>query len=153
MTPVAHGFDLAELSAIHAESFATHWSVQALSDLLATPGTFAHHLDGGFIVVRVVKEEAEILTLAVSRTKRRRGIAANLVRSAAARATQHGAGRLFLEVASRNLAARSLYGGLGFNEVGRRKDYYALGEGKFDDALILRCNLPLRPLGKPSTSG
>jgi len=39
--------------------------------------------------------------------------------------------RLFLEVASANRAAQRLYGGLGFHEVGRRRDYYALGAGKF----------------------
>ena len=155
MTPtlITRGFDLAQLAAIHAESFATPWSVQSLDELLATPGTFAHYLDGGFIVVRVAAEEAEILTLAVSRAKRRRGIGASLVRCAAVHAAQSGAQRLFLEVASGNVAAQSLYGGLGFREVGRRKDYYALGAGKFDDALILRCNLPLPPLGKSSTSG
>jgi len=152
-TLVARDFDLARLAAIHAESFDAPWSAQALAELLATPGTFALHLDGGFIVVRVGADEAEILTLAVSRAKRSSGVGANLVRSAAVHAAQHGAKRLFLEVASANKAAQRLYGGLGFGEVGRRRDYYALGSGKFDDALILRCNLPLPPLGKSSTSG
>ena len=103
--------------------------------------------------MRVAAQEAEILTLAVVLAKRRRGIGANLVRSAATHTQQLGAEQIFLEVASANVAAQRLYGGLGFHEVGRRKDYYALGGGKFDDALILRCNLPLAPLGKSSTSG
>mgnify|MGYP001792715876 CR=1 FL=1 len=155
MTPmlVPRDFDFAQLAAIHADSFDAHWSVQALTELLATPGTFALYVDGGFIVVRVGADEGEILTLAVARTKRRRGNGAKLVRFAAAHAAQRGARRLFLEVAGSNVAAQRLYGGIGFREVGRRKDYYALGEGKFDDALILRCNLPRRPLGKSSTSG
>ena len=155
MTPtlVAGDFDLAQLAAIHAEAFDKAWSVQALAELLDAPATFALHSEGGFIVVRVAAEEAEILTLAVGRAKRRRGIGANLVRCAASYAGQRGAQRLFLEVASGNMAAQGLYGALGFRQVGRRKDYYALGEGKFDDALILRCNLPLPPLGKSSASG
>lgn len=155
MTPtlVTRDFDLANLAAIHAESFDAPWSAQALAELLATPGTFAFYLEGGFIVVRIGADEAEILTLAVSRAKRRRGIGANLVRSAAVHAAQHGAQRLFLEVAAANKAAQGLYCGLGFHEVGRRRDYYALGAGKFDDALILRGNLPLPPLGKSPTSG
>lgn len=155
MTPtlVLRDFDLAQLAAIHAESFDAPWSAQALGELLAAPDTFAFYLDGGFIFVRRIADEAEILTLAIARTKRGRGIGANLVRSAAAHAAQHGAERLFLEVAFANVAAQRLYRGLGFREVGRRKDYYALGAGKFDDALILRCNLPLPPLGKSSTSG
>ena len=155
MTPtlVTRDFDLAKLAAIHAESFDAPWSAQALAELLATPGTFAFYLEGGFIVVRIGADEAEILTLAVSRAKRRRGIGANLVRSAAVHAAQHGAQRLFLEVAAANKAAQGLYCGLGFHEVGRRRDYYALGAGKFDDALLLRGNLPLPPLGKSPTSG
>jgi len=155
MTPtlVARDFDLEHLAAIHAGSFDTPWRAQALGELLATPGTFAFYVEGGFIVVRVGADEAEILTLAVSRAKRRRGIGANLVRTAAVHAAQHGVKRLFLEVASANRAAQRLYGGLGFHEVGRRRDYYALGAGKFDDALILRGNLPLPPLGKSPTSG
>lgn len=155
MTPtlVARDFDLARLAAIHAESFAAPWSAQALAELLATPGTFAFHLDGAFIVVRVAAHEAEILTLVVALAKRRRGIGAKLVRFAATHAQQLGAEQLFLEVASANVAAQRLYGGLGFREVGRRKDYYALGAGKFDDAFILRRNLPLAPLGKSATSG
>ena len=152
-TLVTRDFDLAKLAAIHAESFDAPWSAQALAELLSTPGTFAFYLEGGFIVVRIGADEAEILTLAVSRAKRRRGIGANLVRSAAVHAAQHGAQRLFLEVASANKAAQGLYCGLGFHEVGRRRDYYALGAGKFDDALILRGNLPLPPLGKSPTSG
>lgn len=152
-TLVTRDFDLANLAAIHAESFDAPWSAQALAELLATPGTFAFYLEGGFIVVRIGADEAEILTLAVSRAKRRRGIGANLVRSAAVHAAQHGAQRLFLEVAAANKAAQGLYCGLGFHEVGRRRDYYALGAGKFDDALILRGNLPLPPLGKSPTSG
>jgi ribosomal-protein-alanine N-acetyltransferase len=155
MTPalVARDFDLAQLAAIHAESFAAPWSAPALAELLAAPGTFAFHDDGGFILARLAAEEAEILTLAVARAKRRRGIGANLVRCAATHAAQRGVERLFLEVASANEAAQRLYRGLGFREVGRRKDYYALGAGKFADALILRCNLPLPPLGKSPTSG
>jgi ribosomal-protein-alanine N-acetyltransferase len=155
MTPmlVADDFDFAQLAAIHAESFDKNWSTQALATLLATPGTFALYLDGGFIVVRVAGGEGEILTLAVRPARRRRGVGANLVRSAASHAERRGAGRLFLEVAFGNRAARGLYGSLGFGEVGRRKAYYALGDGKFDDALILRGNLPLPPLGKWPTSG
>lgn len=155
MTPrlVARDCDFAQLAAIHAESFDESWSATALAELVAAPGTFAFYLDDGFIVVRVGADEAEILTLAVVQTKRRRGIGADLVRAAASHAAQLGAERLFLEVGSQNLAAQSLYRGLGFREVGRRKDYYALGAGKFDDALILRGNLPLPPLGKSPTSG
>ncbi|TQF76591.1 ribosomal-protein-alanine acetyltransferase, partial [Elioraea sp. Yellowstone] len=53
--------------------------------------------------------------------------------AAAAEAQARGAGRLFLEVAVGNAAARRLYGRLGFREVGQRRGYYPDGA----DALVL----------------
>ena len=145
--------DLGVLAQIHGQAFAEPWNAQALHDLLETPGSFAFHLEGGFIMVRAAAGEAEILTLAVGPSRRRQGVASALVRAAAEHAGQLGAGRLFLEVAVGNAAARALYTGLGFSEAGRRKGYYVLGQGKFDDALILRSNLPLSPLGDLPISG
>ena len=155
MTPtlVEHERDLAGLAQIHAESFATPWTAAALADLLNTPGTFAFALETGFIIVRTVSAEAEILTLAVRAQHRRAGKATTLVRAAAAHAHALGASNLFLEVGVSNAAARGLYAGLGFVEVGRRKEYYAVAPDKFEDALILRSNLPLSPLGNRPASG
>ena len=145
--------DLTKLAEIHAESFAEPWTAQALGDLLATPGAFAFQLEGGFVLVRAAVGEAEILTLAVRPALRRQGVGAALVRSAAEHAHRLGAAQIFLEVAVGNAAARRLYKGLGFAEVGRRKGYYALRDANFEDALILRSNLPLSALGNPPASG
>ena len=97
--------------------------------------------------------EAEILTLAVRPALRRQGLGAALVSCAADHARQQGVDQLFLEVSVANAAAQSLYAGLGFAEVGLRKAYYSLGNAKFDDALILRTNLPLSPLGNRLGTG
>lgn len=145
--------DLARLAQIHAESFAIPWTAEALDSLLKTPGTFAFQLEDAFILVRAAAGEAEILTLAVRPRHRRCGKGASLVRAAADHAQRLGASRLFLEVAPSNAAACALYEGLGFVEVGRRKGYYARAQGKFEDALILRSNLPLSPLGNRPASG
>ena len=155
MTPVllTPGVNLDALAAIHAESFSQAWNARALADLLATPGAFACAVEGGFVMVRAVAGEAEILTIAVRPDARRRGAGAALVRYAAEHAQSLGAGQMFLEVALGNLPARALYGSLGFAEVGRRGGYYALGQGKFEDALILRSNLPLSGLGNRPASG
>ena len=155
MTPVLleRGGDLTKLAEIHAESFAEPWTAQALGDLLAMPGAFAFQLAGGFVLVRAAAGEAEILTLAVRPALRRQGVGAALVCSAAEHAHRLGAAQIFLEVAVGNAAARGLYKGLGFAEVGRRKGYYALRDGNFEDALILRSNLPLSALGNPPASG
>lgn len=152
MTPLlfANDGDLSMLAEIHAAAFAQSWSARAIAELLATPGTFAFHSEHGFVLARVAAGEAEILTLAVRPERRRHGTGAALVRAAANEAMAHGAVQIFLEVALGNAAARALYTGLGFGEVGQRKAYYASGPDNREDALILRSKLPLSPLGKSS---
>lgn len=145
---VPRGSDLAPLAAIHAHCFPDAWTEKALADLLALPGTFAFAVDEGFVMARAAAGEAEILTLAVTPEARRAGTGAALVRAAAEHAGDLGAHTLFLEVAADNLAARELYRKLGFVEAGLRRGYYAAGREKPQDALILRSDLPLSPLGK-----
>ena len=147
------GLDLAPLAAIHAQCFPDPWSVKALDDFLATPGTYLLADDAGFVLARAAGGEAEILTLAVSPDARRFGIGSALVRAAADHAYRIGAQALFLEVAEGNLAARSLYRRLGFAESGLRKGYYTAGRDRPEDALILRSDLPLSPLGKTAGPG
>jgi [ribosomal protein S18]-alanine N-acetyltransferase len=145
--------DLSVLAEIHAAAFAESWTARALAELLASPGTFAFHTEDSFILARVAASEAEILTLAVRPDRRRHGSGAALVCAAADEAMVRGAGHIFLEVALGNTAARALYTGLGFVIVGQRKGYYASGPDKREDALILRSNLPLPPLGKRPEAG
>jgi ribosomal-protein-alanine N-acetyltransferase len=150
---IIRGSDLSSLAQLHAESFAVPWTKDALDELLVTPGTFAFADEGGFIVVRSVADEAEILTLAVRPGCRRKGLGTTLVSKAAEHAHSLGSSRIFLEVAVNNLPAAKLYERLGFGEVGRRKAYYAASPGKYEDALILRSNLPLSPLGNRPATG
>ncbi|HEX4303556.1 MAG TPA: GNAT family N-acetyltransferase [Rhizomicrobium sp.] len=145
--------DLAALAAIHAACFPDAWNAQAIADLLATAGTFALAGDTGFILARAAAGEAEILTLAVSPAARRHGTGKALVHAAANEAQRLGAEVLFLEVASGNVVARALYRHLGFTEAGLRKGYYASPGRVPEDALVLRGNLPLVPLGKSPAAG
>jgi ribosomal-protein-alanine N-acetyltransferase len=61
----------------------------------------------------------------------------NGVSKVSAAVRHHGAVRLFLEVSTRNPAARGLYQQSGFQQVGRRRAYYADGS----DALVLSKDL------------
>lgn len=131
------------LAAIHAEAFDTPWSADAFAALLAQPGVMLEATPDGFVMVQAAADEAEILTLAVRPAARRRGVATALVEMGARRAELAGAGRLFLEVAEDNLAARALYARLGFEPVGRRPRYYARANGPAVDALLLARNLPV----------
>jgi ribosomal-protein-alanine N-acetyltransferase len=138
------------LAAIHAVAFASPWSGPDIAALLAGPGVFA--LAGkddrgpqGFILVRAIAGEAEILTLAVDPVFRRRGLARALVEAAAGLALGLDAETLFLEVAEDNPAAITLYAGAGFAEVGRRRGYYTRPEDVRIDALVMRRDLNRRP--------
>ena len=138
--PIFPAVDPARLAAIHAEAFAAAWDQAALSELLASPGVFAVAEEGGFILIRVVVDEAEILTLAVRPSARRAGLGARLVEAAVVRAAALGAERMFLEVAEGNAAARALYARSGFVEMGRRRGYYSHADGRREDALTLVLN-------------
>lgn len=134
--------DPAALAAIHAEAFEAPWGAAALAELLASPGVFAVAEDDGFILIRVVVDEAEILTLAVRPSSRRAGRGGRLVEAAVVRAAALGAERMFLEVAEGNAAARALYARSGFVEMGRRRGYYSHADGRREDALTLVLNFP-----------
>ena len=129
------------LSMIHARAFNADesWDERIMAGQLSQPGVFGLlEQRGGMILTRAAADEAEVLTVAVVPERRQQGLGAALVREAAAEALRRGARRVFLEVSTRNPAARGLYTSLGFTQVGRRAKYYANG----DDALVMSLDLP-----------
>ena len=132
----------ARLAEVHAAAFSAPWDATAFEALLEQTGVFAIEEPDGFILLRTVADEAEILTLAVRPAARRRGLGARLVHQGATTAASGGAVRLFLEVADDNAAALALYARAGFAEAGRRPGYYARHGGDRQDALTLALNLP-----------
>lgn len=108
------------------------WSATAIVALLADPAVHPHTAAGGFALGRTAGGESELLTIAVRPEARRRGMGAALLAAYEAAARDRGAGAMFLEVAEDNAAARALYDGAGWSEVGRRRAYYA-----GTDALVL----------------
>lgn len=146
------------MAALHARVFADAWTAAAFVGLLQIPGTFALVRDAqpepaGFVLARVVAEEAEIITLGVLPEARRQGVGGELVRAACQRAGAEGARAMLLEVAARNLPAQKLYARFGFTEVGRRKAYYADAGALPDDALVLRRDLVSRRGSAPDDDG
>ena len=134
------------LAALHAEAFGSPWDARAFTNLLAQPGVLLGVEADGFILIRVVLDEAEILTLAVRPDARRQGLGRRLVERACVAAEDAGAASLFLEVAEDNAAARALYARAGFVEIGRRKAYYPGPDGRRIDALALRRDLSVDPV-------
>lgn len=148
-------FDLGRLARLHKHCFEEGWSRADLAHLLALPGGFgliARHtgggfaaLDGlrgvGFALLRVVRDECELLSLGVVPAQRRRGVAAAILRTAMQNCFDAGARTMFLEVAIDNLSAQALYEHFQFNRVGTRPDYYARPDGSRMHAYTMRADL------------
>lgn len=143
MKILTHPSDCETLAHVHAAAFEDAWDAGAIAGLLAQDGVFAVAAEEGFVLIRVVSGEAEILTLAVLPASRRRGVGRALVRAGAKKAVAMGAEKLFLEVNVGNFAANGLYASLGFLKVGVRAGYYRKASGVKEDALVLGADLPL----------
>lgn len=127
------------LARIHAEAFTQQrpWSAAELRRLLESPGSFLLAHNAGFGLIRVVADEAELLTLAILPRNQRQGLGAALLRGLMTTAASAGADRMFLEVAVDNSPAISLYIKTGFAETARRPDYYRTPDGKRRDAVVM----------------
>ena len=78
----------------------------------------------GFILSRLVTDEAEILSVAVAAARRGKGLARRLLDLHLRRLAGLGVRRVFLEVEEGNTPALRLYRRAGFRQVGRREGYY-----------------------------
>ncbi|MGV8844330.1 MAG: ribosomal protein S18-alanine N-acetyltransferase [Pseudomonas sp.] len=94
----------------------------------------------GHGVINVIIDEAHLLNIAVKPQSQGRGLGLRLLERLMSRALELSAGECFLEVRASNLAAYRLYEQYGFNEVGRRRDYYPAVGGN-EDALVMACTL------------
>jgi [ribosomal protein S18]-alanine N-acetyltransferase len=133
---------------LHAEGFAHPWSVEEMADLIASSSTVgAAALDPvsgrlhGFVLSRLVLDEAEILTIAVDSAQQGRGVGRALLSENLRQAANAGAGAMFLEVAEDNAAALALYERFGFVQVGKRSGYYRRGDGSRATAIVMRKSL------------
>jgi ribosomal-protein-alanine N-acetyltransferase len=135
------------LAALHRACFPDDpWEAGALSRIMALSGGFGWlawegRAPVGFILVRDLGNECEILSLGVAPRWRRRGIAQALLAAVVAESERRDLPSLVLEVAIDNDAASTLYSSAGFVAVGRRARYYRRPGGRVD-ALILRLVLP-----------
>lgn len=136
--------DAGVLADIHAEGFARSWDAHDIERMLADSavvgdGVYAGAASkpAGFVLSRVVLDEAEILTIAVSRAVQGRGFGRALLAAHLARLASRGARTVFLEVEEGNLPALKLYRAFGFVETGRRDGYYRKPDGRRVAALTM----------------
>lgn len=132
---------LEELEKLERICFSRPWSRKMLAEelenqcaafLVAEDSVSGRVL--GYAGLMVVADEGYITNVAVFPEYRRQGIAAQILQVFLQFAAANHLAFLTLEVRPNNAAAIALYQGFGFEEVGRRKNYYDLPK---EDALIL----------------
>ena len=132
---------LDEIARLEQICFSRPWSRRMLAEELENQcAAFLTALEPdtgkvlGYAGLLVVADEGYITNVAVFPEYRRRGVAAQLIQVFCDFAQGNHLAFLTLEVRPSNAAAISLYNSFGFEEVGRRKNYYELPK---EDALIL----------------
>lgn len=151
------------LSAFEIRIFRRGWQAGQMEEALSSPqthwgfGLFLEkepvHGEGGeegedgcgpagglcaYILMDSALDECEIGNIAVREDLRGRGLGGKLLDRALQEARDRHIKACFLEVATQNVIARSLYASRGFVEVGLRKGYYPETS---DDAIIMRLEL------------
>ena len=92
----------------------------------------------GWAGVLVIAGTADVLTVGVVPSARRRGLARRMLAALYAEAARRGATEIFLDVRVDNDSAIALYRNEGFAELGRRRGYYDAGRV---DSLVMRRGL------------
>jgi len=85
----------------------------------------------GYVVVSYREEEAKIMSLAVKKEFRGRGIGKMLLKEVIKNARGKGVKRLTLEVRVSNRVAQELYKKMGFEIAGILESYYSDGESAY----------------------
>lgn len=120
------------------------WTLRNFSDAHASGNTLTVlTVDGvtsGIAAVMHVLDESELLEIAVQPAMQGRGYGKALLAQAIALARRNGAVRMFLEVRESNARARKMYTSFGFEETGRRKNYYPTENGR-EDAILMTAQI------------
>ena len=138
--------DIASIHEIEAASFPDPWSENSLwafaSDEQVRTLVVARDQETkdivGYFALQYVLDEAEIAIIAVKQQYRRQGIGREILQEIKCFCQGKSITTIHLEVRSENEAAIHFYRAFGFEEVGRRKNYYASPK---DDAILFRLSV------------
>jgi [ribosomal protein S18]-alanine N-acetyltransferase len=132
--------DVPEVLAVEKDAFTSAWPPTAFEREI-TQNQMARYVvlreDGrlvGFAGLWLMVDQAHVVTVAVTPDAQRRGYGRLLVYGLLQLAQREGMASATLEVRESNQAARGLYRGYGFHEVGVRKRYYT---DNHEDAVIM----------------
>ncbi len=129
-----------QIAALERVCFSDPWSEKSILSELENPlSCWLVAMDGehlaGYVGSQTVLGETDMMNLAVDPDYRRKGLGKELILSLIEALRQRESRCLTLEVRDSNAPARALYEGLGFQEIGRRKNYY---RNPKEDALIYK---------------
>lgn len=135
-----HRDDIDAVADIEAQTYDFPWSSGIFRDCLRV-GYRCRVLErdgrvAGYGILSTAAGEAHILNLCLHPELRGGGFGRMLLTHLTGLAELSSARQIFLEVRPSNLSARKLYAAAGFNEIGRRPDYYRARHGR-EDALVL----------------
>ncbi|MGF1642556.1 MAG: ribosomal protein S18-alanine N-acetyltransferase [Thiotrichales bacterium] len=138
--------DVAPVAAIERAAYAFPWTQGIFEDCLRVgyPSWVCENGHGirGYALMSVGAGESHLLNLCVHPRQQRLGLGALMLEHVLTHAQVLGAQMLFLEVRPSNHAAQNLYLRYGFNEIGRRRNYYPAVNGR-EDALVMAKQLDL----------
>jgi len=147
---IAHGVrpmteaDLPRIQQIEMASYEHPWSIGNFTDSLHVGySMWVREAEGeiiGYYVMMSAASEAHLLNLTIAPDWRRHGLGRDLLDHCVARARDHQADSLFLEVRTSNTAAIALYHSSGFIDLAVRRAYYPTVDGR-EDALIMKKDL------------
>ena len=138
--------DLEAVASIEQRAYAFPWTVGIFRDCLKV-GHECWVLDCragiiGYGVLSCAAAEAHVLNLCVAPEHQGHGHGRHILRRLVDIARWHMADRVFLEVRPSNPGAIALYHAEGFNEIGRRPNYYPAPRGREDAIVMARELLP-----------
>lgn len=130
---------LNDCAQIEKQSFSDPWTLEQLKESIKNPLSLflTAEVNGelaAYIGLYIIKDEAQILNIAVKENYRRNGIGKALIIKAEKKAKLRGAKKLTLELRKSNTAAQNLYNSCGFLIDGTRKDFYANPQ---EDAILM----------------
>ncbi len=144
--------DLGRLVILEDASFTDPWTAGQLAESLGEAHTIGLVAEDGFgalagyLLARVVLDEAEVLSVAVGSEWRRQGLGRRLLEQALEEMGAQGVLSVWLEVRPSNEGALALYHAANFVAVGRRRSYY---RRPVEDAMVLRRALSTNALAEP----
>ena len=133
--------DLDSVIAVEQSVYGHPWTVGNFKDALASGYAAQRLLAGstliGYFVAMKVIDEMHLLNITVSLDYRNQGWAKLMLEALALWARGQGCEWLWLEVRESNHRAIHVYRSHGFKQVGLRKDYYPVGRGQREAALVM----------------